>query len=163
MSHDHSFERSAKAVYWDEERDLAVVERACERYVQQSGGFGGPPTGGRGMGRSEEPCSAVKKVGYELESVVDSLETHPDDATSVVVRDERDATTDGSRHISSYEDGDVPEWVERVAELAEKRVESVDAEMMLTDLRGAQFSFPIATSETEYRVVFTRVDSWVDE
>lgn len=163
MSHSHSFGREADGMSWDADREVAVIERRCQEYTQSSGVPASTLSGGTVVGGGrEQPCEAVQKTAYEIRSVVDYHNEHPGTHCVVVSEDGR-ATTDGARHISEFDDGDVPEWVGRVEELAQGSIESRDVGLMMCSLSGPEFSMTLATSETEYNVTFSKVDEWVEE
>lgn len=163
MSHSHSFGRDADATYWDEDREAMIVERECEHRVRRSGTPGSTLSGGAVIGGGrEEMCGAVQKAAYEIRSVVDYHNEH-EGTHCVVVSEDGEATTDGARHISEFDAGDVPEWVFQIEERAQKVAEGRDVGLMMATLSGPEISMTLATSESEYNVVFSKVDEWVEE
>lgn len=162
MSHSHSFGRDADATYWDDDREVMIVKRECEHRVRRSGTPGSTLSGGAVVGGREEACGAVQKLAYEIGSVVDYHNEH-EGTHCVVVSDNREATTEGAKHISEFSEGNVPEWVSRVEDLAQSVAEGRDVGLMMAVLSGPEISMTLATSETEYNVVFSKVDEWVDE
>lgn len=155
MSHSHSFGREADGVYWDEDDGVMVVERECVHQVRESGVPGSTLSGGMVVGGGRKrACGAVEELVYEVGSVVDIHEFH-DGAHCVVVREDGSATTEGARHISELDV--VPSWVGEIVELVEGIVDARDVGLMMCSLSGPEVPMSVATSETEYTVVFSRV------
>lgn len=163
MSHSHSFGREADGVYWDGDDGVMVVERECTHRIRESGIPGSTLSGGMVVGGGRErSCGAVEEVMYEIGSVVDVHDVH-EGTHCVVVSDNRSATTEGAVHISEFEGEEVPEWVGEIVELVKGVVDGRDVGLMMCELSGAEVPMTVATSETEYTVVFSRVGERVVE
>jgi hypothetical protein len=163
MSHSHSFGRDADEMYWDDDYEAMIVERECEHRVRRSGTPGSTISGGSVIGGGgEEMCGSVQKVAYEIRSVVDYHNEH-EGSHCVVMSEDGNAVTDGAKHISEFGEGEVPEWVFRIEDQAKKVVEGRDVGLMMATLSGPEISMTITTSDSEYNVVFSRIDEWVEE
>jgi hypothetical protein len=139
-----------------------VVERNCNVKKQDAGTAGGTISGGVVVGGNTEYCGAVKQERYEIQSVVDYHDEH-DGTHCVVVSEDGVASTDGAKHISEFESSEVPEWVSKIQNRAKNVVGNTDAEMLMAQFTGPEIPLSIATSESEYNVVFTRISSQVVE
>jgi len=159
MSHEHSFSREGEKTFWDEQKQQMVVERNCNVKMKNST-VGSTLSGGAVVNETTEYCDVVKQDWYEIRSVVDNHNEH-NGPHCVIVSDDGVASTDGSKHISEFKENEVPEWVFDIEERAEKVVDQTDAEMLLAHLSGAEIPLDIATSDSEYTVVFSRVESTV--
>ena len=150
MNHSHSFSRRPSSVSWDTEREQTVVERDCTEQVTDGVGFqvpSGQPT------RQHSACDAVKEERYKINSLVDVHDTHPGESSIVV--QETAEPRDHNVHIDELDDD--PDWLRDALEYVQGEVDARDAELFGRDVTGKEFSLLVATSETEYRAVFSRV------
>jgi hypothetical protein len=147
-------------MYWDNERDVAVFERQCEEtHPSDSAMLNGGLSGGPMMGGGEEFCEAVKETHYVIRSVVDNSGIH-EGPFGFVVRDDASAVGD-TVHMDDVEK--VPAWVDEIVGLGRSAIDSQDIDILLANPVGAEFSMPLATSDGEYTVTFTKVDENVVE
>lgn len=108
--------------------------------------------------KPQKPCPATQKTAYEIRSVVDYHNEH-NGPTSVVLTNQA-PTTSSSKHISELEEK--PPWVEKVTSIAANRVQKQTPQTIFAELTGPEIPWTIATSETEYNVIFSQTDQWVE-
>lgn len=158
MSHEHNFSRNATSIRWNEENEEIVVSRDCEGFVH-SGTQLQIPSGEPSF--QEEPCPARKEQAYRVRSVVDTHDHHDEPENhSITVLDGVEATKH-SVHKDSL--SEVPDWIDEAVERARSKARDVEAKFFMCYLGGPEISMILATSDTEYTIVMTRVDERVVE
>lgn len=152
-NHDHRFDDVTSV---ERDGEYLVTRRRCQRRVTKEPSVS--PRGG--FSPNEEPCDAEKVMRYELRSVTDNHDHHPDFPTNVRL-DGEEPTLDNSVSVEEFDE--TPEWVETAKERALGAADVREPGMFMHGLHGPEISFLIATSETEYNATFTRVDESIEE
>lgn len=158
MGHEHSFSRNADNIVFNSDNNEIVVKRECQGYTTDQTEVQ-IPSGKPSF--QESPCEAVKEDAYKIRSVVDNHDYHDEPNSNSITVLEDTNPTKNSVHKDSL--SKVPDWIDEVVQKARSKAESVEAQYFMCYLGGAEISMMLATSDTEYDVILTRVDERVEQ
>lgn len=157
MSHDHNFARDATGISWNEEKDTIMVHRQCNQSVHTRTEVQ-VPSGQPSF--HENACNATKQEVYKVRSIIDRHDHHDEpDTHSVTVLDEENPNN--GMHVNELDD--VPSWIDEAVERAHLKARDVEARYFMCRLSGPEISMAMATNDTEYTVILTRIDKRITE
>lgn len=139
-NHEHKFKHVTSVSCED---GKLVTRKRCTRKRQQGSSFS-PRTGN--VRFNETPCDAEKVEAYSLWSIVDIHDHH-----------------DGKSSIDVDEVESLPDWAEHAKDRGEGQIDHRSPELFMTSLRGPEINMMVATSETEYNLIYNDAETRIEE